>query len=222
MLNLSIDKGIPWDCAWTQVAIPSRTVVEGLFGTDEPTDAYLIIYLPSDGVTELYSPNNLYAQQISISGQSVAANAGGYYSVDDEGDGKGAVVTLDGSRSGSANQITAYAWSEGSEILEGGTDATTYTGPFPDGRTNVTLTVTDKQGKQHSDVATVAVQPLLPEPPFGPADGFSKKPVGPHDPNAMDGPAGYGSASFVSDSGATLPYRIDFENSPTASARPRR
>ncbi|MHB1558088.1 MAG: RHS repeat-associated core domain-containing protein, partial [Isosphaeraceae bacterium] len=39
------------------------------------------------------------------------------------------------------------------------------------------------------------------------------------DPNASYGPAGYGSANFVSDSSLTvLPYRIDFENSSTATA----
>jgi RHS repeat-associated protein len=38
-----------------------------------------------------------------------------------------------------------------------------------------------------------------------------------HDPNAMIGPAGFGSADFVQDAGA-YPYTVDFENSPTASA----
>ena len=40
------------------------------------------------------------------------------------------------------------------------------------------------------------------------------------DPNAIDGPAGYGSASFVAGSDTTFPYQIDFENSPTAGAGP--
>ncbi len=38
----------------------------------------------------------------------------------------------------------------------------------------------------------------------------------PADPNAMAGPVGYGSANFIPDKGTTLPYRIEFENSPTA------
>ncbi len=39
------------------------------------------------------------------------------------------------------------------------------------------------------------------------------------DPNSAIGPAGYGTASFVADTSSTvLPYRIDFENSPTATA----
>jgi hypothetical protein len=37
------------------------------------------------------------------------------------------------------------------------------------------------------------------------------------DPNAMLGPAGYGPQNFVAD-GTPLPYQIDFENAPTATA----
>ena len=37
------------------------------------------------------------------------------------------------------------------------------------------------------------------------------------DPNAKTGPAGYGPQGFLTGSGA-LPYRIDFENDPTATA----
>ncbi len=37
------------------------------------------------------------------------------------------------------------------------------------------------------------------------------------DPNSLTGPAGYGSSDFVA-AGTLLPYRIDFENAPTASA----
>ena len=38
------------------------------------------------------------------------------------------------------------------------------------------------------------------------------------DPNALYGPAGYGSGNFLAASGTTFPYLIDFENSPTAGA----
>ena len=34
----------------------------------------------------------------------------------------------------------------------------------------------------------------------------------------MIGPAGYGSSNFVADAGTALPYQIDFENAPTATA----
>ena len=37
------------------------------------------------------------------------------------------------------------------------------------------------------------------------------------DPNSMLGPGGFGAENFVSDN-ATLPYQIDFENSPSATA----
>ena len=54
----------------------------------------------------------------------------------------------------------------------------------------------------------------MPPPP----PGQTKSPTS-TDPNAAIGPAGYGSASYVADTGQTvLPYRIDFENSPTATA----
>jgi len=38
-----------------------------------------------------------------------------------------------------------------------------------------------------------------------------------HDPNSLDGPAGYGQDNFVSDT-SQLPYQINFENDPTATA----
>ena len=38
------------------------------------------------------------------------------------------------------------------------------------------------------------------------------------DPNAMLGPAGYGSSNFVTDAGTIFPYQIDFENAPSATA----
>ena len=39
-----------------------------------------------------------------------------------------------------------------------------------------------------------------------------------HDPNAMVGPAGVGSANFAADTSTALPYQIDFENASTATA----
>ena len=41
--------------------------------------------------------------------------------------------------------------------------------------------------------------------------------VGSHDPNDLVGPAGYESAGYIA-AGEMLPYRIDFENDPTATA----
>lgn len=38
------------------------------------------------------------------------------------------------------------------------------------------------------------------------------------DPNALYGPAGYGTENFIAEAGAVFPYRIDFENSPSATA----
>ncbi len=47
----------------------------------------------------------------------------------------------------------------------------------------------------------------------------SSSPVSSFDPNSKQGPAGYGPLNFVSGSSLTLfPYRINFENSPTATA----
>ena len=42
-----------------------------------------------------------------------------------------------------------------------------------------------------------------------------------HDPNSLTGPAGYGSAGYVAP-GTVFPYRIDFENAPTATAPAKR
>jgi hypothetical protein len=56
-------------------------------------------------------------------------------------------------------------------------------------------------------------------PPNGAkGDGRVTGSAGSHDPNAMLGPAGYGSSNFVAPSGAVFPYQIDFENDPTATA----
>jgi hypothetical protein len=41
--------------------------------------------------------------------------------------------------------------------------------------------------------------------------------VSSHDPNSLTGPAGYGSQGFIG-ANEVLPYRIDFENDPTATA----
>jgi len=39
-----------------------------------------------------------------------------------------------------------------------------------------------------------------------------------HDPNAAIGPSGYGTGGFIADNEQSLPYTIDFENAPTATA----
>ena len=57
-----------------------------------------------------------------------------------------------------------------------------------------------------------------PSPPGGAAGGKGdSRSATSTDPNSMLGPAGYGPSSFVANS-ATLPYQIDFENDPTATA----
>ena len=58
-----------------------------------------------------------------------------------------------------------------------------------------------------------------PVPPNGAkGDGGVTNSGDARDPNAMLGPAGYGSPNFVALSGAAFPYQIDFENDPTATA----
>jgi RHS repeat-associated protein len=47
---------------------------------------------------------------------------------------------------------------------------------------------------------------------------FSSHVVGSHDPNDKIGPFGFGASGFIADGPAPLPYRIDFENAPTATA----
>ncbi len=47
--------------------------------------------------------------------------------------------------------------------------------------------------------------------------GAGSENVVPGDPNNMIGPAGYGTAGYITP-GQTLPYTIEFENEPTASA----
>ncbi len=56
-----------------------------------------------------------------------------------------------------------------------------------------------------------------PIPPSNASSSTTSSAVTSQDPNSMDGPSGYGAANFVSDSGA-LPYQVNFENSPTATA----
>ena len=57
-----------------------------------------------------------------------------------------------------------------------------------------------------------------PAPPANPTGaGGSSTPVHSTDPNAKFGPAGYGSQGFI-DATSTLPYQVDFENDPTATA----
>jgi RHS repeat-associated protein len=58
-----------------------------------------------------------------------------------------------------------------------------------------------------------------PTPPANPTGaGGSSTPVQCIDPNAMLGPAGYGSQGFIADAASPLPYQVDFENDPTATA----
>jgi RHS repeat-associated protein len=59
--------------------------------------------------------------------------------------------------------------------------------------------------------------PMPPKPPTKPAGADSTSAVTSEDPNSLLGPAGFGSAGFVS-ANTVLPYRINFENSPTATA----
>ena len=61
---------------------------------------------------------------------------------------------------------------------------------------------------------------LIPLPPGGGSGGGSSggsSGATSHDPNAMIGPAGYGSQNFVAN-GTPLPYQIDLENAPAATA----
>ncbi len=58
-----------------------------------------------------------------------------------------------------------------------------------------------------------------PKPSGGGSGGSAQDyPRQSNDPNAMYGPAGYGTSNFVQLAGAVFPYQIDFENSPTATA----
>ncbi|HEV8062957.1 MAG TPA: DUF4214 domain-containing protein [Gemmataceae bacterium] len=60
--------------------------------------------------------------------------------------------------------------------------------------------------------------PGVPKNPGGPgSSSISSKTANVVDPNALYGPAGYGAANFVAPD-TVLPYRIDFENDPTATA----
>ena len=56
--------------------------------------------------------------------------------------------------------------------------------------------------------------PVKPQPPHPNGNTTA---VTSQDPNALTGPGGFGSAGFVA-AGTTLPYRIDFENSTSATA----
>jgi RHS repeat-associated protein len=59
--------------------------------------------------------------------------------------------------------------------------------------------------------------PPPPEPPGKPGPAGHTDPRTPNDPNELIGPAGFGAQGFIP-SGRTLPYSIQFENKPTASA----
>jgi len=59
--------------------------------------------------------------------------------------------------------------------------------------------------------------PNPPTPPNKVTKTTNTTGVGSHDPNSMDGPAGYGAANFESDA-SVLVYLINFENDPSATA----
>ena len=59
--------------------------------------------------------------------------------------------------------------------------------------------------------------PPPPPRPGARARSGSARQVTSQDPNSLDGPAGYGQDNFVSDT-SQLPYQINFENDPTATA----
>ncbi|MCY2987964.1 MAG: dockerin type I domain-containing protein [Planctomycetota bacterium] len=63
----------------------------------------------------------------------------------------------------------------------------------------------------------IRVVPMLPNPPTGSVDSRVILIPNSHDPNEKTGPAGFGTASFISDNGA-LAYRVDFENESSATA----
>ncbi len=66
-------------------------------------------------------------------------------------------------------------------------------------------------------VVSPADPTVEPSPPATVTTTTTTTGVTSHDPNAMIGPAGYGTSNFVADS-TQLPYEIEFENSPTATA----
>jgi pimeloyl-ACP methyl ester carboxylesterase len=189
--------------------------IDTTLGTSGPY--YLIIQVePGGSGKDEYQGNNLYPTKVVIDGQGFSADAGGDKVVPDEGDGNGATVTLDGSKSGPNVVPDSYVWTEGDTVLATGT--ATCTAHFADGIHKVTLTVTGPDEQQASDTATITVKAGDPQPPFdGPPTTTSKVPVGSHDPNAMEGPTGYGDSNFVALNGAVFPYQIDFENSPSAT-----
>lgn len=125
-----------------------------------------------------------------------------------------AEVTLDGSRSGPASQITNYLWKEGDTVLGQGSSAIMVTKSFVEGEHYVTLTITDLQNQTCSDAAHLSV---LPAKPYEDGGKSASTPVASWDPNELVGPSGYGRAHFVA-GGTVLPYRINFENDSNATA----
>ena len=71
-------------------------------------------------------------------------------------------------------------------------------------------------GQSNQDVLSDAAKKRLVDG-FKPQSGANSISATPQDPNDITGPAGFGSQAFVSGT-ASLPYRIDFENQPTATA----
>ncbi len=59
--------------------------------------------------------------------------------------------------------------------------------------------------------------PPPPEPPAQPGPGGSTVGLTSVDPNSLVGPAGFGTGAFIA-AGTLMPYRIDFENDPSATA----
>jgi RHS repeat-associated protein len=81
----------------------------------------------------------------------------------------------------------------------------------------------DKSGKgpsappQHAPDTVPHPQPNAPPPPLGDVGLVDLDAAFSVDPNSMTGPAGYSTANFLSDA-RRLPYQINFENAPTATA----
>lgn len=59
--------------------------------------------------------------------------------------------------------------------------------------------------------------PPLPDPPVEAQEPVATSATNTHDPNDLIGPAGFGPQGFITGDLQSFPYRIDFENSPTAS-----
>ena len=230
-----LDVGGGRQISFNHVSLPEEAVIRSLGNGDVLLDDYYMIVAVDtsciSGVStgqwyegELYTRNNWEAVPIQVQGESLSADAGRDRVVWLRENEEIAWVSLDGSVSGPAENITRYEWTYETDVIS---HARRFTYPFDEGTHELTLTVyndnidPELEPDRYSDTDTVIVQVIGEnDPPEGEdEDDGSTNPQTSYTPEDKYGPAGYDppetpqgdEVRFISDDNA-LDYCIEFWN----------